>query len=130
MARRPPIDVHGTAYRGGAGLGAFLLHRVSGLVLVAWLVLFTVQQSTLLLGDDFHDRFRGVFDTAPFRVLEVAFVAAAAYHLLNGLRLVVLDLRPETARRERELVQLQTGLFFALTVPAAWVILTRFHGVG
>lgn len=119
----------GSVYRGGTGLWSFLLHRVSGLVLAAWVVLFTIQQATLLAHADFHDRFRGVLTTGPFRLLQVGFVAAALYHALNGLRLVAIDVWPGAAARRERLVRVQAGVFFALFIPAAWVILVRFFDV-
>lgn len=112
-------------YRGGPGLWAFLLHRITGLVLVAWVVMFTVEQSTLLLGADSHDRFRDVLTTVPFRLVELAVVVAALYHALNGLRLVAVDLWPAATARHRQLLQAQVAVFFAAAVPAAWIMLVR-----
>lgn len=110
---------------------ASLFHRVSGLVLVGWIVVYVAEQATLTLGADFHDRFRQFITTGPFRLLEVGVIAAALYHALNGLRLVAIDVWPVGAgRRHRELLQVQTGVFFALFTPAAWVILARFFDIG
>lgn len=120
----------GAVYRGGPGMWSFVLHRVTGLVLAAWILLFSVEQSTVLLGADSSERFRDVVTTGPFRLLEIAVVAAALSHALNGLRLVALDLWPGAVTRHRRLDRVQAGLFFALFVPAAWVILARFFEVG
>lgn len=108
----------------------FLLHRVSGLVLVGWIVLFAVERSTLLLSDASHDRIHDVLTTGPFRLLDIVVLAAATFHALNGLRLVAIDTVPGVARHRERLAMAQTGVFFALVVPAAWIMLARWLGIG
>lgn len=105
---------------------SFLFHRVTGLVLAAWVLLFTIEQSTLLAGPDTYDRFRGMLTAGPFRLFEIAVVASAVFHALNGLRIVLTDFVPSSTAHTDRLLRAQTAAFFALAVPAAWIILVRF----
>lgn len=126
MARQRWGDDWGVVHRGGVGQWSFLAHRVSGVVLAFFFVLVTLDVAFVFLGADFYDAWRDILDTAPVHVAEVVVLAALLFHALDGLRTVAVDLWPSATRRHRELFNVQMAVFFALFVPAAWVILARF----
>jgi succinate dehydrogenase/fumarate reductase cytochrome b subunit len=43
------------------------------------------------------------------------------YHALNGMRIVLLDLRPGLTRHRRTLVRLQAVILLAILLPAVWL---------
>ena len=78
----------------GVGMWAWVLFRISGLVLVAYLFvhIWVISQGR---ADDGGDTLNKLFETfdRPFLVfLDFMLVAAVLYHALNGVRIVLMDL--------------------------------------
>jgi succinate dehydrogenase / fumarate reductase cytochrome b subunit len=77
----------------GVGMWAWLLFRVSGLILVAYLFvhIYVISRGHLYGGRGLNSAFT-TFDK-PFLVfLDFMLVAAVLYHGLNGVRIVMMDL--------------------------------------
>lgn len=77
----------------GVGMWAWILFRVSGLVLLAYLVvhIWVISQGRVSGPQRLDDLFR-TFDK-PFLVfLDLMLVAAVLYHALNGMRIMLMDL--------------------------------------
>jgi len=83
----------GTGLWKGVGMWAWVLFRISGLVLVAYLFIHIWVISKGRIGGPVElDK---LFETVdkPFLVfLELMLVAALTYHALNGVRIVLMDL--------------------------------------
>ena len=75
-----------------AGWWAWLLQRITGLGLVAYLFLHIGVISTVQLGADTFDDVLAVLQTPFFVVLDLVLATAVLYHGLNGLRVVLIDL--------------------------------------
>ena len=77
----------------GLGMWAWLLFRISGLILVAYLFVHIVIISQgQVSGADVLDKLFKTFDS-PFLVfLDFMLVAAVLYHGLNGVRVILMDL--------------------------------------
>ena len=71
---------------------AWIFHRISGLALVFYISLHTFAIGTAQYGKKPFDATLGFLQSPFFHVLEVALIAAVFYHLLNGLRLVFIEL--------------------------------------
>lgn len=72
------------------GMWAFVLHRLSGLVLVLYLVAHLIVISTATINGKF-DRVMDLFYLPWVIALELVLIAAVLYHLLNGVRLLLFD---------------------------------------
>lgn len=116
----------GTIYKGRTGQWAFVLHRASGVAVLMFLLLHVVENSMLLLGEEFYDRFEAILDTAPMHLMEVGLLAALLFHSLNGLRVVLIDFWPRGARYHQQLFYSEMFLFVGMFVPSAWIMLNRF----
>lgn len=81
-----------TIYR--TGTVAWLLHRVAGVLLVAYLYFHLVILSSVVWpgGPRAFNHMVGLVTTPPFIVADLALFAVVFYHALNGIRLLVLDL--------------------------------------
>jgi len=77
----------------GVGMWAWLLFRISGLILVAYLfVHIGIISQGNLTGASVLDTLFRTFDS-PFLVfLDFLLVAAVLYHGLNGVRIILMDL--------------------------------------
>jgi succinate dehydrogenase / fumarate reductase cytochrome b subunit len=76
----------------GVGIWAWLLFRISGLVLVAYLFVHIWVISPGRIGRplDLADLF-GTIDTRFLVFLDLMLVSALVYHALNGARIVLMD---------------------------------------
>ena len=84
------------------GMWAFVLHRVTGLALVGYLLLHIMVISTSLAGGLAFDAVLARLQAPLFLVLDLGLVAAVLLHGLNGLRLLLFDLGVGI-RRQKEL---------------------------
>jgi succinate dehydrogenase / fumarate reductase, cytochrome b subunit len=69
---------------------AFALNRLTGHILVLYLVLHMVVLSQLLDGPAGWDRLLSIFGSRPFLIGDVLLIAAVVFHGLNGVRVTAL----------------------------------------
>ena len=70
---------------------AFYAHRISGFGIFAFLCLHVVDVSLYAFSPPLYDTVHVLYGTAPLRVVECALLVASAFHPLNGLRLLAVD---------------------------------------
>jgi len=76
-----------------AGTWAWILHKVSGWALALYLFMHMTVLSTALLGPAVYTNTIGGLESfLVVRLLELALLAAAVFHTINGIRLVLVDL--------------------------------------
>ena len=76
-----------------AGMWAWVFHKFTGWVLVGYLFTHISVLSTALTGDAAYTAtIRTLEGLLLVRVLEVGLLAVAVFHILNGLRLLMVDL--------------------------------------
>lgn len=76
----------------GVGMWAWLLFRISGLVLAGYLFVHVFVISQGRAGADALDDLMEFFHNPVMVFLELMLVAAVLYHALNGVRIVLMDL--------------------------------------
>lgn len=82
-------------YRGQVGQWSWVLHRLSGLGTVLFLVLHVIDTSwAAFYPEDYAQAIRE-YQSPLFTIGEFLLIAAVVYHAFNGLRIVLLDSRPE-----------------------------------
>jgi succinate dehydrogenase / fumarate reductase cytochrome b subunit len=84
-------------YRGLWGQWSWIAHRLSGLV----------------------------FKWFPFSVMEIGLMAAVLYHAVNGIRITLLDFKPEWWKYQRQSAIAVWGLFFVVFIPIAFFMFSR-----
>jgi succinate dehydrogenase cytochrome b556 subunit len=82
-------------YRGKIGQWSWVLHRISGLGTVLFLVLHVIDTSWAAFYPDLYAKAIAEYQSPLFTIGEFALVACVVYHAFNGLRIIVLDTRPE-----------------------------------
>jgi succinate dehydrogenase / fumarate reductase cytochrome b subunit len=103
---------------------AFALNRLTGHILVLYLLLHLVVLSQLLDGAAGWDRLLGTFGSRPFLVGDTLLVAAVIFHGLNGLRVAAHTFGIGT-RHTTAFIMLSFVATAALTGIAGWAILFR-----
>ncbi|MFC4359315.1 succinate dehydrogenase, cytochrome b556 subunit [Halobium salinum] len=76
-----------------AGMWAWIFHKFTGWVLIGYLFTHIAVLSTALQGDAaYTNTIVALESLAVVRLLEVGLLAVAVFHILNGLRLLLVDL--------------------------------------
>jgi succinate dehydrogenase / fumarate reductase, cytochrome b subunit len=70
----------------------YLGHRVSGLGLIAYMVLHIVETANRMRGEEAWADLMALFASPPFRVVEYLLFALAVFHAMNGTRLLLVEL--------------------------------------
>lgn len=76
-----------------AGMWAWLLHKFTGWILIGYLFTHIAVLSTATQdGTVYTDTLSGLEELLIVRFLEIGLLAVAVFHILNGLRLLMVDL--------------------------------------
>ena len=88
------LGVKGWVYGGRYTFERYLYlgHRLSGLGLIAYMVLHILETANRLRGEQAWAGLMALFASPPFKVIEYLLFAAAVFHALNGLRLLLTEL--------------------------------------
>lgn len=118
-------------YRGGIGQWSWVLHRVTGIGVLLFLIFHILDTSLIMLGPELYNKVIGIYRMPLFGLMEIGLFAAVLYHSLNGVRIVVIDFWPASTRYHKQMFGLVAALFFVIFIPVAWIMLGHvFHGAG
>ncbi|MDQ3646530.1 MAG: succinate dehydrogenase, cytochrome b556 subunit [Actinomycetota bacterium] len=109
----------GPHYKGGLGQWSWAAHRITGILVVAFLFGHVVDTFAVGFGPELYDETISLYKQWWFKPVEVALVAAVLYHALNGMRIILFDFWPRLATRQKAFAYAQMLLFLAGFVPAA-----------
>ncbi len=112
-------DQKGPAYRGGIGHWSWAAHRITGVLVMAFLVGHIVDTFAVGFGPELYNETIALYKQWWFMPFEVALIAATLYHALNGLRIILFDFWPGLALRQKTFAYAQLLLFVAGFTPAA-----------
>jgi len=110
-------------YRGGIGMLAWTLHRITGIAVLLFLLLHIVETSMLLYGPDAYDKALALYKQSWFKPFEFLLVAAVVYHAGNGILVMILDLFPAATRWYRRLFWVGAAVYALVMLPVAVVML-------
>jgi succinate dehydrogenase / fumarate reductase cytochrome b subunit len=77
-------------YRVKTGMAAWLLHRITGLGLVFYLILH-INVTASLHDPVYFNKVMGFLGSPLFRFLEIGLLACVIYHAMNGIRVIWVD---------------------------------------
>ncbi len=102
----------GLRYRGGDNMLVWMLHRISGLAMVLFvgahiLSSFFTQQ----LGSTWGIALNTIYESPYFQIFLYFFVI---FHVINGLRIILLDFFPKLLEYQRELTWLEWIIFIPI----------------
>ena len=109
----------GPVYRGGIGQWSWVAHRITGVLVLAFLFGHIVDTFAIGFGPELYDETIALYKQWWFMPVEVGLIAATLYHALNGLRIILFDFWPGLALRQRAFAYAQLVLFVAGFAPAA-----------
>jgi succinate dehydrogenase / fumarate reductase, cytochrome b subunit len=114
-------------YRGGVGMFAWVLHRVSGLALSVYLLLHIWDLRAAQRGAQAFDEAMATFRSPFWKVMDLLLVAAVLFHTLNGIRLLLFD-GGKGLRYQRQLFWVALTLTIAILIYSAVMVFTHLPG--
>ncbi|MEL6307825.1 MAG: succinate dehydrogenase, cytochrome b556 subunit [Chloroflexota bacterium] len=82
-------------YRGALGQWSWVLHRLTGLGVVFFLILHVIDTAWAVTSPASYVKAIAAYQSPLFTIGEFGLVFAVVYHALNGLRISVMDFKPE-----------------------------------
>ena len=110
-------------FEGREGYWAWLLHRVSGLSVLLFLLIHIADTSFMILGRETYNHAIELYRQPLFRIGEVFVFAGVVYHALNGLRIILVDFWDVAIPLQRQLWYGVIGLSVLTMVPVSYVML-------
>ena len=112
-------------YRGGVGQLSFLLHRLTGLGILLFLVIHVVDTSTVFFFPALYPDAIAIYRSVPFMISEIFLVFSVIYHGVNGARIAIFDLylvKNWEIKTQRSSVTWTLLISILLWLPAAFVM--------
>lgn len=123
MALKRNVGFAGARYKGGGPMLSWVLHRVSGLTMVTFISMHIAASFIqYLLGSDLGTTFNIIYESIYFQVI-IYFVVF--FHVLNGLRIVILDTWPMLLEYQREVTWLQWLVFIPIYGLTIFIMVSR-----
>ena len=117
----------GLQYRGKSGQWAWLAHRTSGLLTVLFVITHVLDSTLVTFFPRLYDKTVKLFKHPLAGLGEIGLIGAVLYHSVNGLKVAIMDLRPQLWRRQKEANQIVQVVFAALFVPMAFKMLASIR---
>lgn len=103
-----------------AGMWAWVFHKFTGWVLIGYLFVHVAVLSTAISGAGmYNNTLQSLEGLLLVRVLEVGLLAVAAFHILNGIRLLFVDLGVGLESQDKSFYAslVLTGIIAVASVP-------------
>lgn len=110
-------------YKGQSGMWSWLLHRITGLAVLLFLLVHIVDISLLNFGPAVYNDGIALFGTPIVRLISLALIAAVFYHAFNGVRIILIDFWPRGVKYQGIMFATVMVLTILCFVPMAYVII-------
>lgn len=116
-------------YKGREGMWTWMLHRVTGLGILFFLLIHVFDTGLVIYRPDWYNESLNLYRMPLFRVGELAIFFSVLYHALNGLRIIIQDFWPHAMRHQRKLGLVALGASVLLILPVAWIMMAPVFGL-
>ena len=114
------------SYRGREGHISFVMHRLTGLGTLLFLIIHIVDTATVYFYPPLYEHAIELYRSTPFMLGEIGLVFSVIYHGVNGLRIAYYDMfKPEawSIEGQRKAVWRIMAISVVLWLPAAGLML-------
>jgi succinate dehydrogenase / fumarate reductase, cytochrome b subunit len=118
----------GLSYRGREGMWTWMLHRVTGLGILLFLVIHVIETAAIIYSPEFYDSALELYRSPLFRFAELLIFFAVLYHAVNGLRIAVQDFWPMIMPRHRQLAWVGAAVVVLAMAPVTWIMVAPLFG--
>lgn len=115
-------------YRGRLGHYSWLAHRLSGLGILAYLIIHVWDTANATFNPPVYEWTITLFKHPLFGVGEIFLMAALFFHAFNGIRIALLDFKPEWWRHQETSALVVWGLFAVTFLPLAVYMVASIIG--
>jgi succinate dehydrogenase / fumarate reductase cytochrome b subunit len=112
----------GTLYRGSPGQWSWMAHRITGIAIILFLFAHILDTAVVGWGPNAYDRVTAVYHNWVVRLLELGLVAAVLFHAINGIKIMIIDFWPSSARNFRSLTFATYSVFLLAMIPIVWIM--------
>ena len=116
-------------YRGQSGQWSWLLHRVTGLAILLFLLVHIVDITLIGFGPTIYNDAIGIFSLWPIRIVSVALIGAVLYHAFNGIRIILIDFWATGYKYQRQMFYVVMVVTIIGTLAMAYFVLAPIFGV-
>jgi len=110
-------------YQGKGPMLTYILHRIGGLGMVIFVGLHVLAS---FMGGRFGTFINPIYESWVFQVV---IFFCVLFHVINGLRIILLDLWPKQIEYQREAIWLEWMVFLPIFGVAVYVIVSTALGV-
>lgn len=115
-------------YRGQSGQWSWLLHRVTGLAVLLFLLIHIVDITLIGFGPTVYNDALQVFGNPIVRLISLALIGAVLYHAFNGIRIIIIDFWPGAYKYQRAMFYAAMGVTIVGFLAMAWFIVAPIFG--
>lgn len=107
----------GVRYRGRSGHWSWIAHRLSGLAILSFLVIHVWDTANANYSPAVYEWSVELFKHPLFGIGEIGVMGAVLYHAFNGIRITLLDFKPEWWKYQHKSAMIVWGLFLITFIP-------------
>jgi len=108
---------------------AFFFQRVTGILLVFYLFLHLfVIGTAATIGKEAFDKLMEFFEKPPFPYLEFLLLVGVLYHLLNGIRIVLVDFFA-MSKAQKDILWVIAVIGVVVGIISLYMFLPKFQGI-
>ena len=115
----------GAILRSQTGAWAWLLHRVTGVGVLLFLLAHIVDTALIGFGPEAYEHALGLYRMPIFKLGEIALVFAVVYHSVNGVRVILVDFWDAGTKYHKQLFWASVAGTAALFLPVAAIMASR-----
>ena len=104
-------------YRGRSGHWSWIAHRISGLAILLFLFIHVWETANVYWKPELYAWSIAVFKYPPIAVCGIPLVGAVFYHAFNGVRITLLDFKPEWWKYQQKSATIVWVLFAIVFIP-------------
>ena len=116
-------------YRGQSGQWSWLLHRVTGLGILLFLLVDIVDITLIGFGPTVYNDAVAIFSYGPIRIVSLALIASVLFHGLNGIRIILIDFWSAGYKYQRQMFYAVLVITILVFLPAAYFVVAPIFGV-
>ena len=110
-------------YQGKGPMLTYILHRIGGLGMVIFVGLHVLAS---FVGGRVGSSINLIYENWAFQIV---IFFCVLFHVINGLRIIILDLWPKLIEHQREAIWLEWMVFLPVYIMAVYVIVSTALGV-
>ena len=104
-------------YRGRSGHWSWVAHRLSGLAILSFLIIHVWDTANATFAPDVYRWSIELFKHPLFGVGEIGLMAAVLYHAFNGIRISLLDFKPEWWKHQQKSATIIWAITLIIFIP-------------